>query len=342
MNTLSNKLILAIETSCDDTCIAIVKDKTILANCLSSQIDVHALSGGVIPEVASRLHEQNILYVLDEALKTANVTLKDIEAIAVTYGPGLIGSLHIGLQVGKTLSLLYDIPLYKIHHLAGHLLANYFIDDLTFPCLGIIVSGGNSELVLLNSFFEYEILGDTLDDALGELLDKVGRVLGLPYPAGPKIDKLAKLGQAIYKFPIPKVEGYNFSYSGLKTHMLNFINNKKEIDIENICCSLQEAAFAQIINKVKLVLDKYSVSCIVLGGGVAANSRLRILVQELGNNERKVILPTIATSIDNAAMIGLVASLLINKYNNSGLFIYPEPMAKIDDFGRYLNEYKKS
>ncbi|MDR0831576.1 MAG: tRNA (adenosine(37)-N6)-threonylcarbamoyltransferase complex transferase subunit TsaD [Bacillales bacterium] len=340
------KYILAIETSCDDTCIAVLENDKVLSSVISSQIQIHALSGGVIPEVASRLHEQNIFFVLDEALKKANITLNDLKAIGVTIGPGLIGSLQVGLQLAKTLAVTLNIPYFPIHHLAGHLLANLIENKIAFPALGIIVSGGNSELVLLNDYFDYEILGDTLDDAIGEMLDKVGRVLGLPYPSGPIIDKMAKLGENKYHFPIPKIEGYNFSFSGLKTNLINFIHkreqNQENLDLENICCSLQESAFAQILNKTKLILETYPIKSILLGGGVAANSKLREKILNLETDNLKIYLPKLMYSMDNAAMIGVVTNLLIDNYQSAELTISAKPNYKLNDWGDYLNGQKKT
>ena len=211
-----SKLILGIESSCDDTGVAIIKDdSTLLANVVSSQIDVHAKYGGVMPEIASRLHVENIGFVLQEALETAKITMDDVSAIAVTSGPGLIGALHVGLQAAKTLSMIYNIPLISVHHLAGHIYANNFEGEIKYPCMALIVSGGNSEIVYMEDELKFKVVGQTMDDAIGECIDKVARIMGLPYPGGPHIDKMAKLGEDKYKLPIPKDDGScNLSFSG--------------------------------------------------------------------------------------------------------------------------------
>ena len=217
--------ICAIETSCDETAVAIIEDgQTVLSNIVSSQINTHAAFGGVIPEVASRIHIENISIVLEEAIKVANLTIEEIDAFAITQGPGLIGSLHVGLIAAKTLAWYYDKPLIPIHHITGHIYANQFVDDLQYPLLALVVSGGHTELVLLEEEFKFEILGSTQDDAIGEAYDKVARVMGLPYPGGPHIDQLAKLGKKNYKLPKVKTQNpLDFSFSGLKSAVLQLI-----------------------------------------------------------------------------------------------------------------------
>ncbi len=304
--------ICAIETSCDETAVAIIENgKTVLSNIVSSQIDTHAAFGGVIPEVASRIHIENISVVLEEAIKTANLTIDDLDAFAITQGPGLIGSLHVGLIAAKTLSWFYNKPLIPIHHITGHIYANQFVDELQYPLLALVVSGGHTELVLLKEEYKFEILGSTQDDAIGEAYDKVARVMGLPYPGGPHIDRLAKEGKKNYKLPKVKTQKpLDFSFSGLKSAVLQLIQkNKEELNIADLSYAFQEAALNEIIDKTKLALSKYDVKHFVLAGGVAANSRLRERVGELNviDPNLKITIPPMWCCTDNAAMIGAVA-----------------------------------
>ena len=304
--------ICAIETSCDETAVAIIENgKTVLSNIVSSQIDTHAAFGGVIPEVASRIHIENISVVLEEAIKIANITIDDIDAFAITQGPGLIGSLHVGLIAAKTLSWFYNKPLIPIHHITGHIYANQFVDELQYPLLALVVSGGHTELVLLKEEYKFEILGSTQDDAIGEAYDKVARVMGLPYPGGPHIDRLAKEGKKNYKLPKVKTQKpLDFSFSGLKSAVLQLIQkNKEELNIADLSYAFQEAALNEIIDKTKLALSKYDVKHFVLAGGVAANSRLRERVGELNviDPNLRITIPPMWCCTDNAAMVGAVA-----------------------------------
>jgi len=304
--------ICAIETSCDETAVAIIENgRTVLSNIVSSQINTHAAFGGVIPEVASRIHIENISIVLDEAIKTANLNMQDIDAFAITQGPGLIGSLHVGLIAAKTLAWYYDKPLIPIHHITGHIYANQFVDELQYPMLALVVSGGHTELVLLKEEFNFEILGSTQDDAIGEAFDKVARVMGLPYPGGPQIDRLAKEGKPHYKLPKIKTQNpLDFSFSGLKSSVLQLIQrNKEELIIADLAYAFQEAAINEIMNKTLIALEQNSVKHFVLAGGVAANSRLRERVLELNTYypELKITIPPMWCCTDNAAMIGAVA-----------------------------------
>lgn len=304
--------ICAIETSCDETAVAIIEDgKKVLSNIVSSQINTHAAFGGVIPEVASRIHIENISIVLEEAIKTANLQIEDIDAFAITQGPGLIGSLHVGLIAAKTLAWFYNKPLIPIHHITGHIYANQFVDDLQYPLLALVVSGGHTELVLLKEEYNFEILGSTQDDAIGEAYDKVARVMGLPYPGGPHIDRLAKEGKKNYKLPKVKTQNpLDFSFSGLKSAVLQLIQkNKEELNHADLSYAFQEAALNEIIDKTKMALSQYDVEHFVLAGGVAANSRLRERVLELNHGfpTLKITIPPMWCCTDNAAMIGAVA-----------------------------------
>ncbi len=304
--------ICAIETSCDETAVAIIENgRTVLSNIVSSQINTHAAFGGVIPEVASRIHIENISIVLEEAIKTANLNMQDIDAFAITQGPGLIGSLHVGLIAAKTLAWYYDKPLIPIHHITGHIYANQFVDELQYPMLALVVSGGHTELVLLKEEFKFEILGSTQDDAIGEAFDKVARVMGLPYPGGPQIDRLAKEGKPHYKLPKIKTQNpLDFSFSGLKSSVLQLIQrNKEELIIADLAYAFQESAINEIINKTLIALEQNSIKHFVLAGGVAANSRLRERVLELNTYypDLKITIPPMWCCTDNAAMIGAVA-----------------------------------
>lgn len=309
--------ICAIESSCDETAVAIIDNgNTVLSNIVSSQINVHSKYGGVIPEVASRLHIENISVVLEEALQKANATLDSVDAIAVTQGPGLVGSLHVGLLAAKTLAWSTGKPLIPIHHIAGHIYANAFVDTIEYPLLALVVSGGHTELVYLKSEWDFEILGSTQDDAVGEAYDKVARVLHLPYPGGPAIDKLAKLGKAHYALPRVKTElPLNFSFSGLKSAVLQLVQREAKtntsINQEDLAYAFQEAVLGELLRKTRLALDTYTVKHLVLAGGVAANSRLRVLVNDLKSDypDLKITIPPLWCCTDNAAMIGAAAEV---------------------------------
>ena len=304
-------LILAIESSCDEMAMAILKDeREFLSSVVASQIDVHAMYGGVVPEIASRKHVECVSLVLKETLNKANVTIDEIDAIAVTKGPGLVGSLHIGLQAAKTIAMAYHKPLIGVHHIAGHIYANNYVQNIIYPSLCLVVSGGHSELVLLKAPFKFEVIGQTLDDAVGEAYDKVGRVLNLPYPGGPIIDKMAAKGNHTYNLPVPlDDESYNFSFSGLKSAVLNYLNAKKmkneEIVVEDVCASFQEAVVEVLSQKAIKAAKEKGYNTITLAGGVACNSALRDKLTELGKeNNIDIKYPSPVLCTDNAAMIG--------------------------------------
>ena len=335
-------IILAIESSCDDTCVAILKDKELLSNVVSSQTEFHNKYGGVMPELASRLHVEKITYVIKEAVSKANITLQDVAYIAFTVGPGLVGSLHVGMQAAKTLALLLNKPLVPVHHLAGHIYANRFVSDFKFPLLALVVSGGNTELVYMKDELKFEIVGQTLDDAVGEAYDKVSRLLGTGYPGGPIIDRLAHQGECVYKLPLPKNDdSLDFSYSGLKSAVINLIHNmyqkNQEFKNEDIAASFQEVATEILIKKVKLALKKYpEIKTFVAAGGVSANSGLRDKLVSLLSNKYKnveLILPKLALCGDNAAMIGMCAyyKIISNQINND-LEISAMPQYMLEDF----------
>ena len=333
-------IILAIESSCDDTCVAILKDKELLSNVVSSQTEFHNKYGGVMPELASRLHVEKISYVINEAVSKANISLNDIDYIAFTVGPGLVGSLHVGMQAAKTLALLLNKPLVPIHHLAGHIYANRFVKEFKYPLLALVVSGGNTEIVYMEDELKFKVIGQTIDDAIGECIDKVARIMGLPYPGGPHIDKMAKLGNNVYKLPIPKDDGScNFSFSGLKTAVINLVHkmeqNGTEYDKNDLACSFQTIAFEQIFNKFIRALSQVDVKQVVLGGGVSANSYLRSEIVnrvKAFNPEIEVMVPSLWCCMDNAAMIALVGSKMYDLKKFASLDISSNPDFDIEDF----------
>ena len=330
---MEDVILLAIESSCDETACAIVRNgKEILSNKVASQIDVHTLYGGVVPEVASRIHVENISIIIKEALKESGVTMDDIDAIAFTAGPGLIGSLHVGVLAAKTLALMYHKPLVPVQHLTGHIYANAFVGDLQFPLLALVVSGGHTELVLMKEDYSFEVIGTTQDDAIGEAYDKVGRVLDLPYPGGPKVDKLAKEGHPVY--PLPRVhtdDPLNFSFSGLKSAVQQSLKrlerNGEKVSVPDMCCSFQEAALNHLWSRVELALDSYDIRQVVLAGGVAANSRLREMVKERMASRPSVsyIIPPMYCCTDNAAMIGASGYVAYKKGIRCGYDLEADP-----------------
>ena len=302
--------ILGIESSCDETSVSIVKNGTEeIATIISSQIDIHKEYGGVVPEIASRNHIKNITIVLEECLKEANMTMDEIDGIAITYGPGLIGSLLVGLEAAKTLAYLYDKPLIPVHHIAGHIYANSLVSELKFPLLAIVVSGGHTEIIKMTDHYKFEKLGSTLDDAIGECYDKVARVLDLEYPGGPKLDKMAREGVPTYKLPVPmNDDSYNFSFSGLKSAVINLVHNEEqrgnELGKEDLAASFQKVAVEQIINKARKAIEENDIELVIVAGGVAANSAIRDEMTKLCAEEKvKLSIPDFKYCTDNGAMI---------------------------------------
>ena len=323
-------IILAIESSCDDTAAAVIKGRKILSNCIANQ-EIHIAYGGVVPELASRAHQSKIVPVVQQALRKANIDKKDLTAIAYTQGPGLLGSLLVGSAFAKSIALALDIPLIPINHMQGHLLV-HFIDDEriqtpAFPCLGVTVSGGHTQLVLMHDQFKMEILGTTLDDAIGEAFDKCGKRMGLPYPSGPQIDKLAKEGNPHrFTFPIPNLPGYDVSYSGVKTAVINFLSNQEQKDPNfiklnrnDLCASIQYTLVQIILTKIVKVVKEKKLSHIIIGGGVAANSEIRTQLQNIALKEGWIVsLPPFEYTTDNASMIGIAAYYKIQKEEFGG------------------------
>ncbi len=306
-------LVLGVETSCDETSVAIVRDgKEVLSNVIYTQIDIHKLYGGVVPEVASRHHLKKITIVFDEALKQANVKPEDIDLVAVTSHPGLIGSLLVGINAAKTFALAFEKKYIEVDHIVGHIYANYIESDFSFPMIALVVSGGHTELRLMKDHYDFTLLGETLDDAVGESYDKVGRVMNLEYPAGAKVDKLAHIGKPSYKLPFVYVDkdSFNFSFSGLKSAVLNEVNKCKmkglEINVEDLAASFQNSVVRVLTDKTISAAKKYQVNQIVVAGGVAANHGLRESLTEACKREKiKLTFPRMVYCTDNAAMIAV-------------------------------------
>jgi N6-L-threonylcarbamoyladenine synthase len=308
---VNSKYILAIESSCDETSVSIIKDgREDIATVILSQMDIHKAFGGVVPEVASRHHIENITLVIEECFEKANMKIEEIDAIAITYGPGLIGSLLIGLQAAKTLSYLYDKPLVPVHHIAGHIYANNLVKPLQFPLIALVVSGGHTDLIYMKEDYSFERIGGTLDDAVGEAYDKVARVINVGYPGGPLVDKMAFEGQDTYNLPLPLDDAsYNFSFSGLKSAVINLVHNEEqrgnEIIKENLAASFQNRVVEILTKKTMRALKEYNVSNLILAGGVAANKGLRNRMTELAlQNNIDLTIPPMKYCTDNAAMIG--------------------------------------
>ena len=307
---MEDTYILGIESSCDETSVSIVRNGVDeIATIISSQIDVHKEYGGVVPEIASREHVKHISIVLEECLKKAKMTMEDIDAIAITYGPGLIGSLLVGLEAAKTLAFVHNKPLIPVHHIAGHIYANSLVKEMKFPLLAVVVSGGHTELIEMKDHYKFEKLGGTLDDAIGECYDKVARVMDLEYPGGPKVDKLALEGKRTYKLPVPlKDDSYNFSFSGLKSAVINLVHNEEQrghdINKANLAASFQAVAIESVINKVKKAIKDRNIKYVIVAGGVAANKGLRTAMEELTKELNvELSIPPMKYCTDNATMI---------------------------------------
>lgn len=321
---MKQTIILGIESSCDDTSAAVIQGSTILSNVISSQ-KVHQKYGGIVPELASRAHQQNIVPVVQTALAEAKIQQKDLDAIAFTVGPGLLGSLLVGSSFAKSLALALNIPLIEVNHMQAHIFA-HFIDDANesspeFPFLCLTVSGGHTQVVLLKSYTDIEVLGETRDDAAGEAFDKIGKLMGLKYPAGPEIDKLAENGNAhAFKFTKPKVDGYDYSFSGLKTGVMNFLNQQQQKNpdfikenLNDLCASVQHIITDICLEKLYLAAKDFNIKRLALAGGVSANSELRRKLQDKSAEGFQVFIPKFEYTTDNAAMIAMVGKI---KYDN--------------------------
>ena len=328
--------ILAIETSCDETSIAIVKNgRDVVAMTVLTQMQTHANFGGVVPEIASRMHTENITMVLEETLTKANMSVIDVDAIAVTYKPGLLGSLLVGIEFAKTLSYVYKKPLIKVNHLIGHIYANAIDNTLEFPLIALVVSGGHTELVIMEDDYKFKLLGSTLDDAIGEAYDKVARILDIPYPGGPGIEKLALEGTNSYDLPRPVLDDtYNFSYSGLKSRIINMVHNERqrgnEIRRADLANSFQYTAVEELARKTDLALKKTGIKQVIVAGGVSANKYLRGEIEKVAqNNNAKLSIPAFKYCTDNAAMIGAAAYPLYLKQDFADFSLNGESQASV-------------
>ncbi len=306
--------ILGIESSCDETSISIVKNGCVdVATTVSTQMDTHAMYGGVVPEIASRMHTENITLVLKDLLKKANMKISEVDAIAVTYAPGLLGSLLVGIEFAKTLSLVYNKPLIKVHHISGHIFANNLVKKIEYPTLALVVSGGHTELVRMDSDYDFNVLGTTLDDAIGECFDKVARVLDLKYPGGPNIERLAKIGKHTYDLPIPMNNNeLNFSFSGLKSAVINLVHNErqrgKEVRKEDMANSFQTVAIDEIVRKTSLAVKNTGIKRLIVAGGVSANGYLRDELEKMSKEMNiDLSIPPLKYCTDNATMIACAA-----------------------------------
>lgn len=327
--------ILAIETSCDETSAAVIKDGSeMLSNIVASQINSHKRFGGVVPEVASRHHVEYITLIIQEAMEEAGVTFEDLSAVAVTEGPGLVGALLIGVSAAKAIAFAHDLPLIPVNHMAGHIYANQLTQDLKFPLLALLVSGGHTELVLMSQDGHYEIIGETRDDAAGEAYDKIGRVLGVPYPGGAHIDKMAHKGQDTFNFPraMIKEDNYDFSFSGLKSAFINTVHNAKQknepLNQVDLATSFQAAVVDVLVDKTVRAAKEYQVKQLVVAGGVAANQGLRkALKKRMAEDLPKVdlLIPPLSLCGDNAAMIGAAAFVELEKNNLGGMDLNAKP-----------------
>ncbi|MBC1538027.1 tRNA (adenosine(37)-N6)-threonylcarbamoyltransferase complex transferase subunit TsaD [Listeria seeligeri] len=336
-----NTLILGIESSCDETAASVVKNgNEIISSVVASQIESHKRFGGVVPEIASRHHVEQITLVIEEALKKANVTMDDLDGIAVTEGPGLVGALLIGVNAAKTLAFMHDLPLIGVHHIAGHIYANRFETEMKFPLLSLVVSGGHTELVLMRAENEFEIIGETRDDAAGEAYDKVARTLGLAYPGGIQIDKLAKDGEDTFHFPRAMMDdgSFDFSFSGLKSSFINTLHNLRQRGDEpnpnDLAASFQASVIDVLVTKTIRAAKKYEVNQLLLAGGVAANQGLRArLIQEVEMElpDTELIIPPLSLCGDNAAMIAAAGTVSFLQGKRSNFEMNANPGLLLED-----------
>ena len=334
---MKDTYILGIESSCDETSCSIVKNGNKEINTvILSQIDIHTLYGGVVPEIASRNHVKDVVFVIDKCLKESKLTMNDISAIAVTHGPGLVGSLLVGLEAAKTLAYIYDKPLVPVHHIRSHIYANNIENPLKFPLMALIISGGHTELLYMKDHFDYQVVGKTLDDAVGECYDKVGRVINVPYPGGPVIEKLAHQGKPNYNLPIPlNDESFNFSFSGLKSAVINLVHNINQkgetLNKEDLACSFQNVVVNSLTTKTIKAMKKYNTKKLILAGGVAANQGIREEFIRLSKKENfKFSYPSMKYCTDNATMVASAGYFLYKKGKTSNLEINADSGAKFE------------
>lgn len=328
---MKDRYILAVESSCDETSVAVLKnDKELLSNIIASQVESHKRFGGVVPEVASRHHVEVITLCIEDALLEAGIEASQLDAVAVTYGPGLVGALLVGMAAAKAFAWANQLPLIPVNHMAGHLMAARQVQELEYPLLALLVSGGHTELVYVSEPGNYKIVGETRDDAVGEAYDKVGRVMGLTYPAGREIDELAHKGRDVYDFPraMMKEDNLEFSFSGLKSAFINLSHNaqqkSKKLVKEDLCASFQAAVLDILMSKTKKALKSYAVKTLVVAGGVAANRGLRErLAEEI--TETTVVIPPLRLCGDNAGMIALAAAIEYEKKHFASLDLNAKP-----------------
>lgn len=306
--------ILGIESSCDETSISIVKNGCVdIATTVLTQMDTHAMYGGVVPEIASRMHTEGITLALEDLINKSDISIEDVDAIAVTYAPGLLGSLLVGIEFAKVLSFVYNKPLIKVHHIAGHIFANNLVKKIEYPTLALVVSGGHTEIVRMDDAYTFNVLGTTLDDAIGECYDKVARVLGLKYPGGPNVERYALNGHDTYKLPIPMNNNeLNMSFSGLKSAVINLVHNENqrgnEIRKEDLACSFQNIAINELIRKTELAIKNTGIKRLIVAGGVSANKYLRSELDKLCNKlDVDLSIPPMKYCTDNATMIACAA-----------------------------------
>ena len=336
---IKDQWIMGIETSCDETAVAIIKNgREIAANVVASQIESHKRFGGVVPEIASRHHVEQITMIIEEALKEANLTFSDLDAIAVTEGPGLVGALLIGVNAAKALAFAHNIPLVPVHHIAGHIYANRLVTELSFPLLSLVVSGGHTELVYMKEQGHFEVIGETRDDAAGEAYDKVARTLKLPYPGGPHIDRLAQEGSDTLKLPRAWLEegSYDFSFSGLKSAVINTVHNAEQrgeiIAPEDLAASFQESVIEVLVKKTVKATEEYKVEQVLLAGGVAANKGLRKALEKAFSEKADIdlVIPPLNLCTDNAAMIAAAGSIMFEKGIRADLSLNANPGLDIE------------
>ena len=320
---MNDVYILGIESSCDETSISIVKNgKEEIVTTTLSQIDIHKKFGGVVPEIASRSHAECITIVIEDCLNKANMKMEDITAIAVTYGPGLAGSLLVGVEAAKTLALCYNKPLIGVNHMAGHIYANNLVDTMDFPLICLVISGGHTEIIYMDEDLSFKKIGSTIDDSVGEAFDKVARVIDVPYPGGPVIDKLSKIGKDSYDLPLPMDDdSYNFSFSGIKSAVINLVHNEKqrgnEIRKEDLATSFENIVVKTLTKKTMRAIDEYKVKELLIAGGVSANSGIREEFDKLCKEKGiKLVVPKLAYCTDNGAMIAAAGYY----YYKKGLF----------------------
>ncbi len=333
---MNDTYVLGIESSCDETSVSIVKNGCDeIATVVLSQMDTHANYGGVVPEIASRMHAENITIVIEECLNKANMKMDDIDLIAVTYGPGLIGCLLIGVEAAVTLSYIYNKPLIPVHHIAGHIYANNINNQIKFPLIALVISGGHTELVYMKDHYSFEKIGGTLDDAVGECYDKVARVINVPYPGGPLVDNLSYEGKDTYDLPLPMDDNsYNFSFSGIKSAVINLVHNETQrgnkIRKEDIACSFQNRVVEIISKKTMKALKEYNVKNLIIAGGVSANSGIRNKFKELCEKEGiNLSIPNIKYCTDNATMIAAAGYFAYKKGKIAGLDLKATPTTNL-------------